>query len=84
MKNNLRYGIRKHKLGAASVFLGTMIVVGMGQDKEAAASEQKTTTVEENGNSATDNKVNATQTTTTNVNHIEETQPYNATVTEQP
>ncbi|CAC6078493.1 fibronectin-binding protein FnbA [Staphylococcus aureus] len=84
MKNNLRYGIIKHKLGAASVFLGTMIVVGMGQDKEAAASEQKTTTVEENGNSATDNKVNATQTTTTNVNHIEETQPYNATVTEQP
>ena len=47
-ENNLRYGIRKHKLGAASVFLGTMIVVGMGQDKEAAASEQKTTTVEEN------------------------------------
>ncbi|HHZ7498099.1 TPA: YSIRK-type signal peptide-containing protein [Staphylococcus aureus] len=31
MKSNLRYGIRKHKLGAASVFLGTMIVVGMGQ-----------------------------------------------------
>ncbi|MFB2693662.1 fibronectin-binding protein FnbA [Staphylococcus aureus] len=84
MKNNLRYGIRKHKLGAASVFLGTMIVVGMGQDKEAAASEQKTTTVEENGNSATDNKVSETQTTTTNVNHIEETQSYNATVTEQP
>ncbi|WP_375540991.1 YSIRK-type signal peptide-containing protein, partial [Staphylococcus aureus] len=23
MKSNLRYGIRKHKLGAASVFLGT-------------------------------------------------------------
>ncbi|SBA29381.1 Fibronectin binding protein FnbA [Staphylococcus aureus] len=83
MKNNLRYGIRKHKLGAASVFLGTMIVVGMGQDKEAAASEQKTT-VEENGNSATDNKVSETQTTATNVNHIEETQSYNATVTEQP
>ena len=41
MKNNLRYGIRKHKLGAASVFLGTMIVVGMGQDKEAAASGNK-------------------------------------------
>nr|WP_202122864.1 fibronectin-binding protein FnbA [Staphylococcus aureus] len=84
VKNNLRYGIRKHKLGAASVFLGTMIVVGMGQDKEAAASEQKTTTVEENGNSATDNKVSETQTTATNVNHIEETQSYNATVTEQP
>ncbi len=84
MKNNLRYGIRKHKLGAASVFLGTMIVVGMGQDKEAAASEQKTTTVEKNGNSATDNKVSETQTTTTNVNHIEETQSYNATVTEKP
>ncbi|WP_353307497.1 fibronectin-binding protein FnbA [Staphylococcus aureus] len=76
--------MRKHKLGAASVFLGTMIVVGMGQDKEAAASEQKTTTVEENGNSATDNKVSETQTTTTNVNHIEETQSYNATVTEKP
>ncbi|HCX9087822.1 TPA: fibronectin-binding protein FnbA [Staphylococcus aureus] len=84
MKNSLRYGIRKHKLGAASVFLGTMIVVGMGQDKEAAASEQKTTTVEENGNSATDNKTSETQTTATNVNHIEETQSYNATVTEQP
>ncbi|HDX3369535.1 TPA: fibrinogen-binding adhesin SdrG C-terminal domain-containing protein, partial [Staphylococcus aureus] len=84
MKNNLRYGIRKHKLGAASVFLGTMIVVGMGQDKEAAASEQKTTTVEENGNSATDNKVNETQTTTTNVNTIDETQSYSATATEQP
>ncbi|MBG3553121.1 fibronectin-binding protein FnbA [Staphylococcus aureus] len=84
MKNNLRYGIRKHKLGAASVFLGTMIVVGMGQDKEAAASEQKTTTVEENGNSAADNKTSETQTTATNVNHIEETQSYNATVTEQP
>ncbi|ANI72483.1 fibronectin-binding protein [Staphylococcus aureus] len=83
MKNNLRYGIRKHKLGAASVFLGTMIVVGMGQDKEAAASEQKTT-VEENGNSATDNKVSETQTTATNVNTIEETQSYNSTVTEQP
>ncbi|AGU62629.1 Fibronectin-binding protein fnbA [Staphylococcus aureus subsp. aureus CN1] len=84
VKNNLRYGIRKHKLGAASVFLGTMIVVGMGQDKEAAASEQKTTTVEENGNSATDNKVNETQTTTTNVNTIDETQSFSATATEQP
>ncbi|ULW72254.1 fibronectin-binding protein FnbA [Staphylococcus aureus] len=84
MKNNLRYGIRKHKLGAASVFLGTMIVVGMGQDKEAAASEQKTTTVEENGNSATDNKVNETQTTTTNVNTIDETQSFSATAREQP
>ncbi|HDJ3181435.1 TPA: fibronectin-binding protein FnbA [Staphylococcus aureus] len=84
MKNNLRYGIRKHKLGAASVFLGTMIVVGMGQDKEAAASEQKTTTVEENGNSATDNKTSETQTTATNVNHIDETQSYSATATEQP
>ncbi|HDJ6490632.1 fibronectin-binding protein FnbB [Staphylococcus aureus] len=83
MKNNLRYGIRKHKLGAASVFLGTMIVVGMGQDKEAAASEQKTT-VEENGNSATESKVSETQTTTNNVNTIDETQSYSATSTEQP
>ncbi|HEI7268732.1 TPA: fibronectin-binding protein FnbB [Staphylococcus aureus] len=84
MKNNLRYGIRKHKLGAASVFLGTMIVVGMGQDKEAAASEQNNTTVEESGSSATERKASETQTTTNNVNTIDETQSYSATSTEQP
>ncbi len=84
MKSNLRYGIRKHKLGAASVFLGTMIVVGMGQDKEAAASEQNSTTVEGNGNSATENKASEQQTTTNNVNTIDETQSYSATSTEQP
>ncbi|MBE5664852.1 fibronectin-binding protein FnbB [Staphylococcus sp. SS60] len=84
MKNNLRYGIRKHKLGAASVFLGTMIVVGMGQDKEAAASEQNNKTVEESGNSATESKASETQTTTNNVNTIDETQSYSATSTEQP
>ncbi|HDP2148617.1 TPA: fibronectin-binding protein FnbB [Staphylococcus aureus] len=83
MKNNLRYGIRKHKLGAASVFLGTMIVVGMGQDKETAASEQNTT-VEESGSSATESKASETQTTTNNVNTIDETQSYSATSTEQP
>ncbi|HFJ5316583.1 TPA: fibronectin-binding protein FnbB [Staphylococcus aureus] len=83
MKNNLRYGIRKHKLGAASVFLGTMIVVGMGQDKEAAASEQNTT-VEESGSSANESKASETQTTTNNVNTIDETQSYSATSTEQP
>ncbi|HHO6691239.1 TPA: fibronectin-binding protein FnbB [Staphylococcus aureus] len=83
MKNNLRYGIRKHKLGAASVFLGTMIVVGMGQDKEAAASERNTT-VEESGSSATESKASETQTTTNNVNTIDETQSYSATSTEQP
>ncbi|SGS40804.1 fibronectin-binding protein FnbB [Staphylococcus aureus] len=84
MKNNLRYGIRKHKLGAASVFLGTMIVVGMGQEKEAAASEQNNTTVEESGSSATESKASETQTTTNNVNTIDETQSYSATSTEQP
>ncbi|HHS2938763.1 fibronectin-binding protein FnbA [Staphylococcus argenteus] len=84
MKNSLRYGIRKHKLGAASVFLGTMIVVGMGQDKEAAASEQNTTAVEENGNSTTDNKSSEQQTTTNNVNNIDGTQTYSTTSTEQP
>nr|WP_275114458.1 fibronectin-binding protein FnbB [Staphylococcus argenteus] len=84
VKSNLRYGIRKHKLGAASVFLGTMIVVGMGQDKEAAASEQNSTTVEGNGNSATENKASEQQTTTNNVNTIDETQSYSATSTEQP
>ncbi|HDB1183653.1 TPA: fibronectin-binding protein FnbB [Staphylococcus aureus] len=84
MKSNLRYGIRKHKLGAASVLLGTMIVVGMGQEKEAAASEQNNTTVEESGSSATESKVSETQTTTNNVNTIDETQSYSATSTEQP
>ncbi|HDG5980617.1 TPA: fibronectin-binding protein FnbB [Staphylococcus aureus] len=84
MKSNLRYGIRKHKLGAASVFLGTMIVVGMGQEKEAAASEQNNTTVEESGSSATESKASETQTTTNNVNTIDETQSYSATSTEQP
>ncbi|HHQ6807064.1 TPA: fibronectin-binding protein FnbB [Staphylococcus aureus] len=84
MKSNLRYGIRKHKLGAASVFLGTMIVVGMGQEKEAAASEQNNITVEESGNSATESKASETQTTTNNVNTIDETQSYSATSTEQP
>ncbi|HEI6416779.1 TPA: fibronectin-binding protein FnbB [Staphylococcus aureus] len=84
MKNNLRYGIRKHKLGAASVFLGTMIVVGMGQEKEAAASEQNNTTVEESGSSATESKASETQTTTNNVNTIDETQSYSATSTKQP
>ncbi|HCX3801173.1 TPA: fibronectin-binding protein FnbB [Staphylococcus aureus] len=84
MKSNLRYGIRKHKLGAASVFLGTMIVVGMGQEKEASASEQNNTTVEESGSSATESKASETQTTTNNVNIIDETQSYSATSTEQP
>ncbi|UVJ00020.1 fibronectin-binding protein FnbB [Staphylococcus aureus] len=84
MKSNLRYGIRKHKLGAASVFLGTMIVVGMGQEKEAAASEQNNTTVEESGSSATERKASETQTTTNNVNTIDETQSYSETSTEQP
>ncbi|HDJ7518630.1 TPA: fibronectin-binding protein FnbB [Staphylococcus aureus] len=84
MKSNLRYGIRKHKLGAASVFLGTMIVVGMGQEKEAAASEQNNTTVEESGSSATESKASETQTTTNNVNTIDETQSYSVTSTEQP
>ena len=84
MKRNLRYGIRKHKLGAASVFLGTMIVVGMGQEKEAAASEQNNTTVEESGSSGTESKASETQTTTNNVNTIDETQSYSATSTEQP
>ncbi|HDL0563350.1 TPA: fibronectin-binding protein FnbB [Staphylococcus aureus] len=84
MKSNLRYGIRKHKLGAASVFLGTMIVVGMGIEKEAAASEHNNTTVEESGSSATESKASETQTTTNNVNTIDETQSYSATSTEQP
>ncbi|MGT0243800.1 YSIRK-type signal peptide-containing protein [Staphylococcus aureus] len=41
MKNNLRYGIRKHKLGAHSVFLGTMIVVGIGQDERSCSIRTK-------------------------------------------
>ncbi|EGS82700.1 fibronectin-binding protein A [Staphylococcus aureus subsp. aureus 21235] len=61
-----------------------MIVVGMGQEKEAAASEQNNTTVEESGSSATERKASETQTTTNNVNTIDETQSYSATSTEQP
>ncbi|ERE93439.1 fibronectin-binding protein A [Staphylococcus aureus subsp. aureus CO-08] len=61
-----------------------MIVVGMGQEKEAAASEQNNTTVEESGSSATESKASETQTTTNNVNTIDETQSYSATSTEQP
>ncbi len=55
MKSNLRYGIRNTNW-ERPVFLGTMIVVGMGQEKEAAASEQNNTTVEESG-SLSDPKV---------------------------
>ncbi|EHP01995.1 putative fibronectin-binding protein A, partial [Staphylococcus aureus subsp. aureus 21333] len=60
-----------------------MIVVGMGQEKEAAASEQNNTTVEESGSSATESKASETQTTTNNVNTIDETQSYSVTSTEQ-
>ncbi|EGL89938.1 LPXTG cell wall anchor domain protein [Staphylococcus aureus subsp. aureus 21338] len=56
----------------------------MGQEKEAAASEQNNTTVEESGSSATESKASETQTTTNNVNTIDETQSYSATSTEQP
>ncbi len=57
----------------------------LGWDKIKKLQHQnKDTTVEENGNSATENKVNETQTTTTNVNTIDETQSYSATATEQP
>ena len=52
--------------------------------KEAAASEQNNTTVEESGSSATESKASETQTTTNNVNTIDETQSYSATSTEQP
>ena len=52
--------------------------------KKAAASEQNNTTVEESGSSATESKASETQTTTNNVNTIDETQSYSATSTEQP
>ncbi len=85
MKNNLRYGIRKHKLGASISILRNNDRCWDGtRQRSLQRSEQKTTTVEENGNSATENKVNETQTTTTNVNTIDETQSYSATATEQP
>ncbi len=42
------------------------------------------TTVEESGSSATESKASETQTTTNNVNTIDETQSYSATSTEQP
>ena len=40
MKNTQRYGIRKYKIGAASIALGTVVVIGMSDSNEASASEQ--------------------------------------------
>ncbi|ALN76812.1 fibrinogen-binding adhesin SdrG C-terminal domain-containing protein [Staphylococcus agnetis] len=41
MNNTQRYGIRKYKIGAASIALGTVVVIGMGDSNEASASEQQ-------------------------------------------
>ncbi|MGX0563796.1 LPXTG-motif cell wall-anchored protein [Staphylococcus schleiferi] len=40
MNNQQKFGIRKYKFGAASILLGTMFIVGIGQDNEAEASEE--------------------------------------------
>nr|WP_198651111.1 YSIRK-type signal peptide-containing protein [Staphylococcus agnetis] len=39
MINKQRYGIRKYKIGAASIALGTMVVIGVNENNEAHASE---------------------------------------------
>ncbi len=40
MNNQQKFGIRKYKFGAASILLGTMFIVGIGQNNEAEASEE--------------------------------------------
>ncbi|RTX65962.1 fibrinogen-binding adhesin SdrG C-terminal domain-containing protein [Staphylococcus hyicus] len=45
MNNTQRYGIRKYKIGAASIALGTVVVIGMSESNEAAASEYHTSQV---------------------------------------
>ncbi|WP_281190908.1 SdrD B-like domain-containing protein, partial [Staphylococcus schleiferi] len=40
MNNQQKFGIRNYKFGAASILLGTMFIVGIGQDNEAEASEE--------------------------------------------
>ncbi|NJH84883.1 YSIRK-type signal peptide-containing protein [Staphylococcus agnetis] len=39
MINKQRNGIRKYKIGAASIALGTMVVIGVNENNEAHASE---------------------------------------------
>ncbi|UXU55817.1 fibrinogen-binding adhesin SdrG C-terminal domain-containing protein [Staphylococcus agnetis] len=39
MINKQRYGIRKYKIGAASIALGTIVVIGVNENNEAHASE---------------------------------------------
>lgn len=39
MENKHRYGIRKYKIGAASIALGTVVAIGMTEGNEAKASE---------------------------------------------
>ncbi|WP_353458280.1 fibrinogen-binding adhesin SdrG C-terminal domain-containing protein [Staphylococcus coagulans] len=39
MKKTQKFGIRKHKFGAASVLLGIMVFIGIGQHHEAEAAE---------------------------------------------
>ncbi|SUK12764.1 fibronectin binding protein FnbB [Staphylococcus agnetis] len=41
MINKQRYGIRKYKIGAASIALGTIVVIGVNENNEAHASEIK-------------------------------------------
>ncbi|WP_353436837.1 fibrinogen-binding adhesin SdrG C-terminal domain-containing protein [Staphylococcus coagulans] len=41
MKKTQKFGIRKHKFGAASVLLGIMVFIGIGQHHEAEAAEDE-------------------------------------------
>ncbi|MBA8760809.1 YSIRK-type signal peptide-containing protein, partial [Staphylococcus schleiferi subsp. coagulans] len=40
MNNQQKFGIRKYTFGAASILLGTMFIVGIGQNNEVEASEE--------------------------------------------
>ncbi|MDP4468660.1 fibrinogen-binding adhesin SdrG C-terminal domain-containing protein [Staphylococcus hyicus] len=58
MTKRQKYGIRKYKIGAASIALGSVIVVGMSEGNEAQASEIGTTEVTNNTTDETSNKTN--------------------------
>ncbi|AJC96302.1 YSIRK signal domain/LPXTG anchor domain surface protein [Staphylococcus hyicus] len=58
MNKRQKYGIRKYKMGAASIALGTVIVIGMSEGNEAHASE--TNSIELSSNTEVESNNGAT------------------------
>ncbi|WP_415409001.1 fibrinogen-binding adhesin SdrG C-terminal domain-containing protein [Staphylococcus agnetis] len=58
MTKRQKYGIRKYKIGAASIALGTVVAIGMTEGNEAKASEISTTEVTSNTTEDTSNNTN--------------------------